>query len=741
MLGFKNISSEKFETKKYYNKLSLQKKVEISTLVRLMEVQKEDPKKDLWELLKTVAKSWYETVVWALNKNFDASLFDWNGKNSKDFWLKWTEAEIFDLFNDIQWNWLFDFSDSTLSAFKEIGKVWGMLGVWIVSWVIAGPIVVAAWLTWVWAAVATWMAIWATCTTAWALLNMQGYDTKWDATKDIWSDLVINSLLWWLWAWAIAKFGKDLSQWLSVWAIATNIWIEWTDFLAGTLAEKYRQELVLWKQANLWEMIQNWFVILMASKAGGKMVEKTTKWSAKDSQYYKSDVETWDQLVGNLAKITKEWKIVYNAKSVIEFGKRYWVDIQITKVDWKVLYNNKSFKQFLVDLKKDKPQCAIDLMKEMKRIKSHETMHRLLRNVESVEIDWQVYSQEKIAKIVSWNEFLPQIQLNKLEIELKKQIWDDFRLVWEDWNINTQFVRQYDTVNLNERNHSRLADSFMAEERLVKRYELSWKNSIDIEKEIDKVYLSDKEVRGSLDSMKMIEGGMEKMRESFINLLDKISWSINWIQVWEIKKWLNKFTEKWDSKDIDKIIWKITWNTSYINFKSWARRPVSLISNYTERLKNTVNQASKEKEKLVKNIEEHINKKELDKVINKSIEENKVEKLYEDFSNEIWRLHAGTNEKWKWSIVALRDINIVKIDWIRELKNFEMFIEKVDKILIDKTRVNNYKKEYVDNVISLIESHIKNEKISKILYKIKNNVKDNYNKKLKILKVLINKYL
>ena len=188
-----------------------------------------------------------------------------------------------------------------------------MLGVWIVSWVISGPIVLAAWLTWVWAAVATWMTIWTTCTTAWALLNMQWYDTKWDATKDIWSDVVVNSLLWWLWAWATAKFSKDLSQWLSVWAVAQNTWIEWSDFLAGTLAEKYRQELILWKQANLWEMIQNWLVVLLAGKAGWKMIEKT----AKNSKYYKSDIETWDTLVGKLAKIDKEWKITFNAKSGI----------------------------------------------------------------------------------------------------------------------------------------------------------------------------------------------------------------------------------------------------------------------------------------------------------------------------------------------------------------------------------------------------------------------------------------
>ena len=472
LLGFKDISTEKFESRKHYDKLSLQQKVEISTLVRLMEAQKENPEKDLWELLQTVAKTWYETVITALNENFDASLFDWNWKNSKDYWLKWTEAEIFDLFNDIQWNWLFDFSDRTLSTLKEVGKIWGMLGVWIVSWVIAGPIVLAAWLAWIWSAVATWMAIWATCTTAWALLNMQWYDTKWDATKDLWSDLVVNSLLWWIWAWATAKFGKDLSKWLSVWAVATNTWIEGTDFLAGTLAEKYRQELILWKEANLGEMIQNWLVIFLAGKAGGKLIEKT--WSIRNSEYYKSDFETWDKLVGKLAKINKEWKITFNAKSIIKFGKTYWVDIQITRVDWKVLFNNKSFKQFISDLREDpnQRQCAIDLMKEMKRVKSHEVTHRLLKNMRSVEIDWQVYSQEKIARIVSWNEYLPQNQLKKLEIELKKQVWYDFRLIWDDWNINQQLVRQYDTVNLTERNHSRLVESYMPEERLIKRYDL-----------------------------------------------------------------------------------------------------------------------------------------------------------------------------------------------------------------------------------------------------------------------------
>ena len=397
MMWFKDISTEKFESKKQYEKLSLQQKVEVSTLVRLMEAQKEDPKKDLWELLQTVAKSWYETVIWALNENFDASFFDWNGKGSEDYWLKWTEADIFNLFNDIQWNWLFDFSDETMWTLKEAGKIWAMLGVWLVAWLITAPILIATTtLAWVSLAVATWVSIWATCTTAWALINMQGYDTKWDAWKDLVSDLFFNSLFWWIWAWVTAKFGKDIwreiaksnlikelwkewieklwkewfeeaivkwinsvsmkdkitfiKTWMWLTILAQNFSIETVDFLVWTITEKYRQLLVLWKNVSLQDTIDQWLIVLLAGKVWWKAIDITQTKTKSKTQTNTSRL--WLDLEPAYAAPIWDTRVIVedNTRSRINSTDTEWLRLQseqkfnnhLGKIEWAIENNKRS---------------------------------------------------------------------------------------------------------------------------------------------------------------------------------------------------------------------------------------------------------------------------------------------------------------------------------------------------------------------------------------------------------------
>ena len=124
--------------------------------------------------------------------------------------------------------------------------------------------------------------------------------------KDIWREIATKGVLKELWEegikklWkegleeAIAKWIKNVSMkdkiafikwWMWMAVLAKNASIESVDFLTWIITEKYRQLLVLWKQANLKDMIEQWLIVMLAGKMWWKAVEL---WAEKTST--KSDV-------------------------------------------------------------------------------------------------------------------------------------------------------------------------------------------------------------------------------------------------------------------------------------------------------------------------------------------------------------------------------------------------------------------------------------------------------------------
>lgn len=229
-----------------YNDLTLEQKIKTSTLVRLLDKLRNTDKpltnEYLWDLFRSIAHEANEVVIDSLNNNFDASLFDWEWwKTSADYdHLDLSEAQkdLFDIYQDINGNWLFDFSDNTIWYAKTAGKITAA----IVAWVAVAPFVV-------WWAIATWVAVGLTATVVSMGLNPQWYDTQWEA----WLGIV-----WELWLWAATG-----AVW---WALVQWFWTRTAVFANKYMWVSKRKALSLWlwfwetwaKLFSRWWAVNSW---------------------------------------------------------------------------------------------------------------------------------------------------------------------------------------------------------------------------------------------------------------------------------------------------------------------------------------------------------------------------------------------------------------------------------------------------------------------------------------------------
>lgn len=186
----------KKELDKPYKDLSFKEKVKIWSLARIIKELKnlkpEEIKNPqiLKELSQKVVSESFEDLNESLSSNFNESLFDWNWTSAKDLWLTWTNAEIFGLYQDINWNnWLLDW--------KDTNELWlGAIVLWIslVAWMwILLPVLGA------WAAAFTfqawliaWAQIWAVSWIASQVFSHKWYDTYTEWTIDVSSKLAID---------------------------------------------------------------------------------------------------------------------------------------------------------------------------------------------------------------------------------------------------------------------------------------------------------------------------------------------------------------------------------------------------------------------------------------------------------------------------------------------------------------------------------------------------------------------
>lgn len=224
-----------------YAKLTIEQKVKVSTFVRLLnKVEKENLKirnlNDLQKLFISVASDWKNEVVESLSSNVAVSF-----KSSKYHELEWVDAEVFELFREINWSDLFDLSDTTISRLKWWGKI-----IWTIWVGIAASILLAKTALWV---VAIWAIVWTVATITSIVINPQWYDTVEEAFWDISLDLWVWTITWWA-GWLLAKWA---------WNLVTRYWIEWikettlnTIVFAWDLAflwlyaESQRQDFVKW---------------------------------------------------------------------------------------------------------------------------------------------------------------------------------------------------------------------------------------------------------------------------------------------------------------------------------------------------------------------------------------------------------------------------------------------------------------------------------------------------------------
>lgn len=220
-----------------YQEISLENKIKISALVRLLDkIWTKDitDLSELKELFLTVSKEANRAVVEWLNENFDASWSDWNGKNSADFGLEWVQAEIFDLYNDINGNGngLFNFSDNTDALLLGGAKMAGVMAVAIVAGFAAWPIL-GVWM------IGAWAAMWVTASLASMVANPKWYDTLNEAIIDIGTDLPVAAVSWMVWWGIVGGFAKQFTYagrfWKIVWDqnvwIMSQIWNRWKVFL------------------------------------------------------------------------------------------------------------------------------------------------------------------------------------------------------------------------------------------------------------------------------------------------------------------------------------------------------------------------------------------------------------------------------------------------------------------------------------------------------------------------------
>ena len=137
-------------------------------------------------------------------------------------------------------------------------------------------------------------------------------------------------------------------------------------------------------------------------------------------------------------------------------------------------------------------------------------------------------------------------------------------------------------------------------------------------------------------------------------------------------------------------------------------------------------------------MEERIKLKETERLI----DHHWPDKLYADYSNEIKILHAGINSKtWKAITEVVRDIKIVKNNWIKELESFERFVTEVKRKWFTKKTLDKYHKKYISDYVSFIKSHLWDKKLENILDKIKNDYMNKKSQQFVLLKNFIIKLL
>lgn len=276
---FFGFDSKKFSWKKYED-LSLEDQIKLSSIKNFTEKleKKLNPKKvywpyavgqmnqkpekiDFWELIRDSVLDSTEEAIESFDEIISSdNIFEksyYSPKSAKDFWLTWVDKEIFDLFKDLNWTWIFKMSDNSFEATKTWAKM-----IWLI-WVV----ILAASIPWVNSLVLQWaIAGWVWSIASWGFFP-KWYDTKTEAFTDLWSDLVVWTVTWAVW-WQLTTYG--ISKWGTHMPVSKQALLNWADvWLLGFLPEFYRIETVekyfheekllqeeTWKKVSLAELYE-----------------------------------------------------------------------------------------------------------------------------------------------------------------------------------------------------------------------------------------------------------------------------------------------------------------------------------------------------------------------------------------------------------------------------------------------------------------------------------------------------
>ncbi len=232
-----------------YQDLRLEEKIMISTLARVLAKLWDTPvtaRAELSDLFMQVAEEANKTVVESLNEHFDDDWKPWltpwgtivEWKDAEDFGLSEIQTEVFNLYNDINGNGLFDLSDKTKWRLVTWAKFAAVITVWIAAGFALPVVLAAAWVASV-SAVAVWATVWLTATVASMALNPKWYDSLNEMLISGWVELAVWTATWAIWWWLIGWFTKQFSHSSRLWTIVgdqsvwimARIWNWWKTFL------------------------------------------------------------------------------------------------------------------------------------------------------------------------------------------------------------------------------------------------------------------------------------------------------------------------------------------------------------------------------------------------------------------------------------------------------------------------------------------------------------------------------
>lgn len=114
--------------------------------------------------------------------------------DSRDIWYKWTEAESLNLFLNINWNWMLNFSDK---------NVWRLKTIWKIAWVFAAWMLAPPLILWTWAWTITYLV---TGWVAWAVAST-AIMPHWYNTIEEWKVDIASNVAVWIWTWLIGSGG------------------------------------------------------------------------------------------------------------------------------------------------------------------------------------------------------------------------------------------------------------------------------------------------------------------------------------------------------------------------------------------------------------------------------------------------------------------------------------------------------------------------------------------------------